>query len=94
MARTARVRFVGGMWHNSHFEVELAPTLQWAKTGEIYKLYRYTTRFGTWYWQYIHTSMIDRKGRPFDCTQAETFAKPRLPERDVLLRIKQCLSRS
>jgi hypothetical protein len=38
--------------------------------------------------------MIDKKGRPFDCTQAETFAKPRLPERDVLLRIKQCLSRS
>lgn len=75
MARTAKVRFVGGMWDNHHFELELWPTVQWKKTGETYKLYRYQTRFGTHYWQYIHTSLIDKNGRPYDCTQCEVFAK-------------------
>ena len=70
------------------------PTLHWTKTGEIYRLYRYTTRFGTRYWQYIHTSMLDKRGRPYDCTQAEFFPQPEMPEQEVFYKIRQCLSKN
>jgi hypothetical protein len=56
--RESSIRFVGGPWHNRIEYVPLYPAAHITGYVGLYRLAEFQTKWGTKYFQYIHSTLI------------------------------------
>lgn len=105
MSKQTNIRFVGGPWHNRIHYCELRPTLtlltptescfsqyclKFVKRREdVYRLVSFMTGFGTIYWQYLHSSLIQDGIDP--SSYRERFPKWSLDKRKIDRRLARAI---